>query len=40
MDVATLAGLLREAAAGHDVKKSTAALQRIQLKVRELRLSN
>jgi hypothetical protein len=39
-DLGRLAVQLREAAAAHEVKKSNAALQRIQLKVRELRLSN
>jgi hypothetical protein len=39
-DLAREAARLREAAVAKDVKKSTAALQRIHLKVRELRLAN
>jgi hypothetical protein len=39
-DLAKLAVQLREAAVAKDVKKATAALQRIHLKVRELRLAN
>ena len=38
-DLAKEAGRLREAAAVKDVKKSTASLQKIQLMVREMRLS-
>jgi hypothetical protein len=38
-DLGKLATVLREAAAAKSVKKSTTALQRIQLKIRELRLS-
>jgi hypothetical protein len=39
-DLAKLASQLREAAVGKDVKKVTTALQRVHLKVRELRLAN
>jgi hypothetical protein len=39
-DLAKLAAQLREAAGAKDVKKVTAALQRVHLKIRELRLAN
>jgi len=39
-DLAKQAGVLREAAAARDVKKSTDALQKINLTVRELRLGS
>jgi hypothetical protein len=39
-DLGKEANRLREAAVAKSVKKSTTALQRIQLKIRELRLSN
>jgi hypothetical protein len=39
-DLGKEAAALREAAATKDVKKATTSLQRIHLKIRELRLSN